>query len=123
MKIFACRCICVVFVLSMLPQIVFAQRDDLAAYNEPPSRLRGLIEKFDQDVGILNRFHTAQTSANRSERFRQLYADEIALLGRLNFDSLNHDEQVDYLLFKNDLDHKLKELAPQRSRSLARWRR
>jgi hypothetical protein len=113
MKIFACRCICVLFVLSMLPQLMFAQapRDELTAYNEPPSRLRGLIEKFDQDTGILNRFYTAQTSANRSARFRQLYADELSLLGRLNFDTLNHDEQVDYILFKNDLDHSLKEMA------------
>lgn len=109
MRQFVCLCLC----LFVLGQTVVPQpsQDELAGYNEPPSRLRGLIEKFDQDVGILNRFHTAQTSANRSARFRQLYADELALLGRLNFDALNHDEQVDYILFKNDLDHNLKELA------------
>jgi len=45
------------------------------------------------------------------ERFAQLYNDEIALLMGLNFDSLNHDEQIDYLLFKNYLDHELKEQA------------
>jgi uncharacterized protein (DUF885 family) len=34
----------------------------------------------------------------------------LAVLNRQNFDSLNQDEQVDYLLFKNYLAHELKEL-------------
>jgi Bacterial protein of unknown function (DUF885) len=113
MKMIARRCLCVVFLSSLLIQTFPAQngRDELAGYNEPPSRLRGLIEKFDADVGILNRFHSALTSPVRSSRMRQLYADEMALLGRLNFDSLNHDEQIDYVLFRNYLDHELKEVA------------
>ena len=41
----------------------FAQTtDDLNNYNEPPSRFRGVIEKFSEDYGSLNRFYTAQTS-------------------------------------------------------------
>lgn len=103
-----CFCIgCLIFA-----QLGFAQSvtDELAAYNEPPSRLRGVIEKYTEDFGGLNRFYTAQTSANRFERFKQLYADEQALLNKLNFDTLNHDEQIDYLLFKNYLDREQKEL-------------
>lgn len=89
----------------------FAQTvDELANYNEPPSRLRGVIEKFGEDVGILNRFYSAQTSPNRAARFRQLYNDELALLERQDFNKLNHDEQVDYLLFHNYLRHELTEL-------------
>src|SRR5687767_7217857 len=84
---------------------------DLSSYNEPPSRFRGMIEKFGEDQAILNRFYSAQTSANRTARFRQLFADELALLGRISFESLNHDEQIDYLLFKNYLEHEIKELA------------
>ena len=86
-------------------------KDDLSAYNEPPSRLRGVIEKFEEDLGVLNRFYSAPTSPNRADRFRQLYNDELGLLKNLNFDSLNHDEQIDYILFHNHLDHELKELA------------
>jgi uncharacterized protein (DUF885 family) len=84
--------------------------DGLAAYNDPPSRLRGAIEKFGEDEGSINRFYTASTSANRFARFRQLYSDYLGLLESLNFDSLNSDEQVDYLLFRNHLDHERKEL-------------
>lgn len=88
-----------------------AQRtDELSAYNEPPSRLRGMIEKFGEDYGSINRFYTAQTSKNRSTRFRQLYTEYASALERLNFQTLNADEQVDYVLFRNYLDHEQKEL-------------
>jgi uncharacterized protein (DUF885 family) len=86
---------------------------DPAAYSEPPARLRSVIERFDEDYGALDRFYTAKTSPNRAERMRRLYADELELLGRLDFDSLGHDEQIDYILFKNYLEHEQKELARQ----------
>jgi len=90
---------------------LFAQTtDDLSSYNEPPSRLRGVIEKFAEDAGSLHRFYTAPTSANRAARFRALYTDWLAFLERQNFELLNADEQIDYLLFKNYLAHELKEL-------------
>lgn len=111
MRIFTCRSICLFFILSL--NTVFAQsiNDGLSAYNEPPSRLRGVIEKFSENYGILNRFYSAGTSPLRSARFKQLYSDEIRVLAGLNFDQLNHDEQVDYILFKNYLEHELKEQA------------
>jgi uncharacterized protein (DUF885 family) len=90
----------------------FAQKPDgLTAYNEPPSRLRGVIEKFGEDYGTLNRLNTAPTSATRSAKFAELYNERLAYLAQLDFNSLNHDEQVDYLLFKNYLEHEQKELA------------
>ena len=96
--------------IAYIPNILIAQATtDLSKYNDPPSRLRGVIEKFDEDYGILNRFNSATTSPIRSARIKQLYSDELSLLEGLNFDALNHDEQVDYVLFKNYLDHELKE--------------
>lgn len=84
--------------------------DDLNSYNEPASRLRGVIEKFREDYGSLNRFYTAQTSPNRAARFRRFYTDWLALLDKQNFETLNADEQVDYLLFQNYLRRELKGL-------------
>lgn len=100
----------VVFVLQTL--ILPAQAPDaaLSAYNDPPSRMRGVIERYDQDYGILDRFYSAKTSRNRSARFRQLYSDELGALAKFDFDRLNHDEQIDYLLFKNNLEHDQREL-------------
>jgi len=77
---------------------------------EKPSRLRSMIESFGEDRGFLTRFYTAQTSPNRAARFRELYSNELKTLDALGFDQLSHDEQIDYLLFKNYLDHELKEL-------------
>jgi len=89
-----------------------AQRtDDLAAFNERPSRLRGVIEKYGEDFGSINRFYTAQTSANRSARIRQLYNDYRTVLDNLNFETLSSDEQIDFVLFRNYLNHEEKELA------------
>jgi uncharacterized protein (DUF885 family) len=82
---------------------------DLNSYNEPPSRLRGVIEKFSEDYGSLNRFYTARESHNRAARLRSFYADWLSFLNKQNFDALNADEQVDYLLFKNYLAHEIKE--------------
>ena len=97
-------------VLAALSFLVAQGRDDLAGYNEPPSRLRGVIEKFSQDYGALNRFYSAQTSDTRAAKMRQLYADNLSLLGRLNFEGMNHDEQIDQILFANYLRHEIKEL-------------
>jgi uncharacterized protein (DUF885 family) len=84
---------------------------DLNSYNDSPSRLRGVIEKYQEDFGILNRFYSAQTSQKRAERMKQFYAEWIALLDKQNFSQLNHDEQIDHLLFKNYLEHEQQELA------------
>ena len=113
MKIRLRRFVCLFFVLTIILQTAFAQvsKDELAGYNDPPSRFRGVVEKFDDDVTLLNRFYSAQTSPNRIARFRQLYSDELSLINGLNFDQLNRDEQIDYLLLKNYLDHELKEQA------------
>ena len=105
------RLIPIFFLLFFVANIIAQTVDDLSNYNEPPSRLRGVVEKYGEDYGILDRFYTAYTSPNRQARFKQLNADWLALLDKQNFDSLNHDEQVDYLLFANYLNHEQRELA------------
>ena len=104
------RLILIVFSLLLTTNVFNQTIDDLNNYNEPPSRLRGVIEKFAEDAGSLDRFYTARESQNRAARFRTLYADWLAFLSRQNFDALNADEKIDYLLFKNYLAHELKEL-------------
>lgn len=94
--------------------MVFAFLGSLSVFgqsDEAPSRLRPVIERYEEDYGALNRFYTAYTSANRSDRLRELYADYQKTLAGYNFETLAHHEQVDYLLFKNYLDHETKELA------------
>lgn len=98
-------------VVTAVSSFVFGQAkaDELAAYSEAPSRLRGVIEKFDADYGILNRYYSATASLNRSARLKELYSSYLTLLSTLDFDKLNHDEQIDHILFRNYLDHEIKE--------------
>lgn len=106
------RTILAVTLLHLASVFLTAQAvDGLAAYNEPPSRMRGMIEKFREDQGSIHRFYTAQTSANRITRIRDLYSGYLQMLGRLDFASLNSDEKIDYVLFKNHIEHETKELA------------
>ncbi len=110
-KAFLCSLI-LICGISVAPSQSSSQNNDaLNSYGEPPSRMRGVIDNFDEDYGALNRFYSAQTSPNRLARFRQLYADYLSILSRTDFDTLSHDEQIDHLLFKNYLDHEQKELA------------
>ncbi|MEP7077131.1 MAG: hypothetical protein ABI878_15100, partial [Acidobacteriota bacterium] len=110
MKKVTFKCVCVLPTLLVLGHLAAAQVPvDLSSYNDPPSRIRGVIEKFDEDYGILNRFYSGGTSPNRSARFRQFYSDELTVLSGLNFDTLKHDEQVDYILFKNYIEHEAEE--------------
>lgn len=94
-----------------VPQLSIAQGVEPAELTDTASRLRGEIETFSQDVGAFNRFWTSELSAARIARFSQLYADELASLAKMNFDSLNTDEQVDYILFKNYLEHEQREMS------------
>src|SRR5690242_11017470 len=91
--------------LFCVSQFVVGQSKDLAGYNDPPSRISGVIENYEQDDTLLDRFYSAPTSPNRSVRMKQLYSDYQKVLASTDFDKLNHDEQVDYILFRNYLEH------------------
>jgi uncharacterized protein (DUF885 family) len=91
--------------------------------NEPPSELndtdsqqsemRAAIERYVADRGSLARFYTVEASPLRHGRLKQFYGDWLAALARLNFDSMSQDGRIDYLLFKNHLDHELRQLEIQ----------
>lgn len=96
-------------VVVFLMQTLVAQSPDPSVYNDPPSRIRGMIERFDADFGILDRYYSAPMSANRSARLRALYEERLGELNALEYDKLNHDEQIDVILFRNYLEHEVKE--------------
>lgn len=73
------------------------------------SRLRPIIESFDADSRLLERFYTARTSPNRTARIKKLYTDELAKAEAMNFESLSPEERVDWILFTRFLRHQLAE--------------
>ena len=104
--------VCLLIFLTTHSQFVLSQTGTGPdTYSERPSRLRGVIEKYDADAGILNRFYSAPLSTNRVDRFTELNMEWSRILKSFDFASLNHDDQIDYVLFRNFLEHEQKELA------------
>ncbi|HEX8088057.1 MAG TPA: DUF885 family protein [Blastocatellia bacterium] len=97
---------------------VGARQPGLAELNSPQSEMRGLIERYIADRGSLARFYTAETSPARYARMKQFYGEWLSILGEVNFDAMGLDGKIDYLLFKNYLDHEVRQL-DLRARALA----
>ncbi len=62
------------------------------------------IQTVTQDESALERFYNIKSSPTRVDRFNKYYTDQIVDLKKVNFDSLDHAGQVDYLLLKHHLE-------------------
>ncbi|MFP5231240.1 MAG: DUF885 family protein [Acidobacteriota bacterium] len=62
-----------------------------------------LIVDFTQDARSLNREYPLRISPRRQARFARFYRDELAMLKTVNFTSLSHEDQIDYLLLKHQI--------------------
>ncbi len=83
---------------------------DLNDTDSRQSEMRGVIERYSADRGSLARFYSVEASSARQVRMKQFYSDWLATLAKLDFDSMSQDGRIDYLLFKNHLDHELRQL-------------
>ena len=79
----------------------------------PVSEMRALIERYSVDRGSLARSYPVGMSPARRERFKKYYRDWLESLRGLNFDSMSQDGKVDYILFRNHLEHELRQLEIQ----------
>jgi dipeptidyl aminopeptidase/acylaminoacyl peptidase/uncharacterized protein (DUF885 family) len=90
---------------------------DLEELNDEHSEILGAIRRYSVDVGSLQSFLPPPASRKRDERLRQFTLQWLDQLGKVSFDALSRDGQVDYLLFKNHLEHQLRQL-DRRAREL-----
>ncbi|ARK09258.1 DUF885 family protein [Fibrella sp. ES10-3-2-2] len=90
-----------------------AQPNPLAAVNPQSSDVHHLLTQYYADRGSLSRFYTVLGSPERRERFQKLNADYLKQVEQLNFDKMNTDSRVDYLLFRRDLQESLYKLAAE----------
>jgi uncharacterized protein (DUF885 family) len=88
-------------IASLSPEVA----DDLA-----PSEMRALIEYYIADRGSLQRSFFVNNSPARRERFHKFYADALERMQKLNFDGMTEEGKVDYILFRNHLEHELHQL-------------
>lgn len=103
-----------------LPRASFDQSDapNLAELDSSRSEMRPAIERYAMDRGSLSRSYPVESSPARLARFKQFYADWLALIGKMNFDTMSHEGKVDYVLFRNRLEGERQELELQ-SKALA----
>lgn len=83
---------------------------DLKDLNQPEGQVAGVIRRFTADRGNLNRFYSAPYSPIKRARFKQFYSEWLDVLNQIDFDALNQQEKVDYVLFKIQIDYELRQL-------------
>ncbi|MBK7872214.1 MAG: DUF885 family protein [Saprospiraceae bacterium] len=71
------------------------------------SEVSGLMTQYNADRQTLLRLYIAENSPERSARFIKLNQDYLADLKTLKFNNLSRAGQVDYLLFKRDLNQEV----------------
>src|ERR1051325_11559194 len=74
------------------------------------SEMRQTIESFVADRGSLQRSFFVNNSPARRERFRKFYQDNLDRIQKMNFDAMSQEGKVDYILFRSDLEHELRQL-------------
>ncbi|HZS55201.1 MAG TPA: DUF885 family protein [Bryobacteraceae bacterium] len=77
---------------------------------EYTSEMRPLLEWFSADRVNLQRFYDVEGSAAREQRMRRFYENWLARLSQLNFDSFGQAGKIDYIVFRNSLEHELRGL-------------
>jgi hypothetical protein len=109
--------------------LAFAQptrRPPTAPYQAPdarqilgpaPADLGPLLERYTSDLRSLRRFYDVQLSPTTERVMRQFYEAWRAALQQIPFDSLPREGRIDYLLFRNKLDHEIRQLDLNRKRS------
>jgi uncharacterized protein (DUF885 family) len=70
-----------------------------------------LVEQFAADRMSLNRIYPLIIAPARVTRFEKFDNDKLAMLAAMNFDKLSEEDQIDYLLLKNQLTADLRHLA------------
>ena len=72
--------------------------------------LRPFYERYDADRGNLDRFYRIPLSKSDHQRKLAFYKEQLEVLGKIDFDGLSRDGQVDYLLLRNEIIHTRKRL-------------
>lgn len=81
--------------------------DDLDLSASP---MRPYIEAFSLDRGNLMRYYTVDLDPGRANRMKRFLTGWRDRLNSIDFDNLPQDGKVDYVVFRNYLDHEVKRL-------------
>jgi uncharacterized protein (DUF885 family) len=92
-------------ILLLLSTLAIA--DDLDRSN---SEMAAPIERFIADRATLIRTYPIEISQTRRRRLKEFLADWSARTAQMNFEAMSPDGRIDYVLFKNHLQHEIRRL-------------
>ncbi|HPO23461.1 MAG TPA: hypothetical protein PK135_02195, partial [Arenimonas sp.] len=75
-----------------------------------------MIHRFNADLSSIEHTHDITGSPKREAALRSLYNSWLQSIGTLDYASLQLEDQVDYALFKRELNYRLKQLDFNRKR-------
>ncbi|MFW6202308.1 MAG: DUF885 family protein, partial [Gemmatimonadota bacterium] len=75
-----------------------------------PIGLQAVVERYVDDGRVLGRRYDAGYSESRREALRAFNREWLARLREVDFDALDREARVDYLLLENEIEHQLFEL-------------
>jgi uncharacterized protein (DUF885 family) len=85
----------------------------LIAFDRQQSELRSAIQRYGEDRGALMRRYDVDYSPVRRDRLRAFYEAWQSRMKEVDFDSLNHEAQVDYILLRSRLAFEREMLAQE----------
>ena len=100
-------------------------RPPAAAYQPPdlgetlgpaPADLAPLLERYSSDLQSLRRFYDVPNSPATERVMRQFYEAWRSALPQIKIESLQQEGRIDYILFRNKLDHEIRQLDLNRKR-------
>jgi len=92
-------------------------RATATAGRDPSSSvMRGLVETYSTDLAALRRSQSIEISTARMERLRRFQEGQLRALETMDFNALDQDGRIDFLLFQNQLRFELRELEHEQKR-------
>jgi len=91
----------------LLPAFIICWATSFAQMNKdyvPCNDMPNIMQNYYADVTALNRIYIVDGSPEKRERYKQLAANYINKLAKIDFNSLTQGCKADYILFKRDLD-------------------
>jgi uncharacterized protein (DUF885 family) len=79
----------------------------LVAHSREESDLRTVVTRYIEDRAAIKRRYPVEFSPIRNERLRKFHESWRRQLDDVDFDSLNHEGQIDYILLRNRINHDL----------------
>ncbi len=96
-------------ILAVLATVMIATPADPGLeLDRSSSEMRTTIERYTVDRDSLLRRYQIEVSPMHRQRLASFYKESLVALSRLNFDSMSAEGRIDYLLFRNHLEHEVR---------------